>query len=96
MCCFVLILGFLGPRIAFLAVWIFGDDRVQNAFSNNFWWPLLGVLFLPWTALAYVAAWVPTGGVTGVGWLVVGLGFLLDIASYASRSAGNRYQSASA
>ncbi|MDQ5975516.1 MAG: hypothetical protein QG661_2725 [Actinomycetota bacterium] len=96
MCCFVLILGFLGPRIAFLAVWIFGDDRVQNAFSNNFWWPLLGVLFLPWTALAYVAAWAPTGGVTGVGWLVVGLGFLLDIASYASRSAGNRYQSASA
>ncbi len=96
MCCFVLILGFLGPRIAFLAVWIFGDDRVQNAFSNNFWWPLLGVLFLPWTALAYVAAWAPTGGVTGVGWLVVGLGFLLGIASYASRSAGNRYQSASA
>ena len=96
MCCFVLILGFLGPRIAFLAVWIFGDDSVQNAFSNNFWWPLLGVLFLPWTALAYVAAWAPTGGVTGVGWLVVGLGFLLDIASYASRSAGNRYQSASA
>ena len=96
MCCFVLILGFLGPRIAFLAVWIFGDDRVQNAFSNNFWWPLLGVLFLPWTALAYVAAWSPAVGVTGIGWLVVVLGFMLDIASYASRSASNRYNSASA
>lgn len=94
MCCFVLILGFLGPRIAFLAVWIFGDDRVQQAFSNNFWWPLLGVIFLPWTALAYVAAWAPTGGVTGIGWVVVILGFLLDIASYAGRSASRRSSAA--
>ncbi len=90
MCCFVLILGFLGPRIAFLAVWIFGDDRVQRAFSDNFWWPLLGLIFLPWTALAFVAAWAPSGGVSGIGWLVVILGFLLDIASYAGRSAGRR------
>ncbi len=94
MCCFLLILGFLGPRLAFLAVWIFGDDRVQHAFSNNFLWPLLGLLFLPWTALAYVAAWAPTGGVSGIGWLVVVLGLALDIASYASRAAGRRTSSA--
>ena len=96
MCCFVLLLGFLGPRVAFLAVWLFGDDRVQHAFSNNFWWPLLGVIFLPWTALAYVAAWAPTGGVSGIGWLIVILGFILDIASYASRSAGQRYTASTA
>ena len=96
MCCFVLLLGFLGPRIAFVAVWIFGEDRVQNAFSDNFWWPLLGVIFLPWTALAYVAAWASTGGVSGIGWLVVGLGFILDIASYAGRSAGQRYSASTA
>ncbi len=96
MCCFVLLLGFLGPRVAFLAVWIFGDERVQHAFSNNFWWPLLGVIFLPWTALAYVAAWVPTGGVSGIGWLVVILGLILVIASYASRSAGQRYTASTA
>lgn len=96
MCCFVLILGFLGPRFAFLAVWIFGDNRVQQAFSNNFWWPLLGVIFLPWTALGFVAAWAPTGGVTGVGWLVVILGFILDIGSYASRAGGKRYTAATA
>jgi len=96
MCCFVLILGFLGPRVAFLAVWIFGDDRVEQAFDNNFWWPLLGVIFLPWTALAFVAAWAPNGGVSGIGWLVVILGFVLDIASYASRSAGQRYSASTA
>jgi len=96
MCCFVLLLGFLGPRVAFLAVWIFGDDRVQRAFSDNFWWPLLGVIFLPWTALAFVAAWAPAGGVSGVGWAVVVLGFVLDIASYSSRSAGRRYTATTA
>jgi hypothetical protein len=95
MCCFVLVLGFLGPRLAFLWVWLF-TPRVTDAFAGNFWWPLLGVLFLPWTALAYVAAWAPTGGVTGIGWVVIVFGFLLDIASYSSRAAQQRYQPSTA
>ena len=64
MCCFVLILGLLGPRLAFLWAWIF-TPRVDEAFGGSFWWPLLGVLLLPWTALAYVAAWATGQGVTG-------------------------------
>jgi hypothetical protein len=92
MCCFVLILGFLGPRFAFLAVWLF-TPRVTEVFAGGFWIPLLGLLLLPWTALAYVAAWSPTGGVTGLGWLLVGIGVVFDIASYASRSAQNQYRS---
>jgi len=95
MCCFVLILGFLGPRLAFLWVWLF-TPQVTAAFAGSFWWPLLGVLFLPWTALAYVAAWAPVGGVTGIGWAVVAFAFVLDIASYSSRAAQQRYQSSTA
>jgi len=94
-CCFVLILGFLGPRLAFLWAWIF-TPRVTEAFDGSFWWPLVGVLILPWTALAYVAAWAPTGGVSGLGWAVVAFGFVLDIASYAGRSVEQRYQSSTA
>ena len=90
MCCFLLVLGFLGPRLAFLWAWIF-TPRVTAAFEGNFWIPLLGVIFLPWTALAYVAAWAAIGGVTGIGWVVVGLGFVLDIATYSSRAAQQRY-----
>jgi hypothetical protein len=92
MCCFVLVLGFLGPRIAFLWVWIFNSARITLAFGGSFWWPLLGLLFLPWTALAWVAAYAPTGGVTGIGWVVVAFGFLLDIASYSGRAAQGRYE----
>lgn len=87
----MLVLGFLGPRLAFLWVWLF-TSRVTMAFEGSFWLPLLGMLFLPWTALAYLAAWAPAQGVSTLGWVVVGLGLVLDIMSYASRSAQQRYQ----
>ena len=93
MCCFVLVLGFLGPRFAFLWVWL-ATPRVELAFSGNFWLPLAGMIFLPWTALAYVLAFAPVLGVSPLGWVIVGLGFALDIATYFGRTAQQRYQAA--
>ncbi len=89
MCCFALAADFIGPRFALLLWWIFGD-KVDAAFSS-FFWPFLGLLFLPWTTIAYVLAWGPINGVTGLGWLVVALGLFLDIATYSARSAQTRY-----
>jgi hypothetical protein len=92
MCCLILIAGGLGPRIALLAWWIFGD-KVDAAFTS--WiWPLLGLIFLPWTTLAYVLAWGPLNGVSGAGWLVVALGVAADLATYSARAAKSRYRSA--
>jgi hypothetical protein len=92
MCCLALTAGVLGPRIALLAWWIFGD-KVDAAFDS--WiWPLLGLLFLPWTTLAYVIAWGPLNGVSGAGWLLVALGVALDIGTYSARAAKSRYRSA--
>ena len=89
MCCFLIVLGLLGPRVAFGAWWIFGD-KVDIAFDS--WiWPLLGLIFLPWTAITYVAAWSAIGGVSGAGWLLVALGVVLDIATYSSRAARGRF-----
>ena len=92
MCCFVLVLGLLGPRVALLAWWLFGD-KVDLAF-DTWLWPLLGLIFLPWTTLAYVLAWGPVNAVSGAGWLVVALGFAADIATYSARAAKSRYQTA--
>jgi hypothetical protein len=90
MCCLALTAGFLGPRVALLAWWIFGD-KVDLAFDT--WaWPLLGLIFLPWTTLAYVLMWSVVGGVEGAEWLVVALGLVADIATYSSRAATSRYQ----
>jgi hypothetical protein len=86
MCCLALITLGLGPRIALVAWWIFGD-KVDLAFDS--WvWPLLGILVLPWTTLAYVIAWQPIVGVDG-GWdyLLIVLGVIADIATYSSRAA---------
>jgi hypothetical protein len=89
MCCLALIAGFIGPRVALLLWWIFGN-RVELAFDSWFW-PLLGLLFLPWTTLAYVLMWSP-GGVEGGEWIVVAIGFAADILTYSSRAAARRYQ----
>ena len=92
MCCLALVAGFLGPRLALFAWWIFGD-KVDLAFDT--WiWPLLGLIFLPWTTLAYVLAWGPVNAVSGAGWLVVALGFAADIATYSARAAKSKYQTA--
>jgi hypothetical protein len=92
MCCLALIAGFIGPRIALFIWWAFGS-KVDAAFDS--WiWPLLGLIFLPWTTLAYVLAWGPLYGVSGWGWLLVALGVAADLATYSSRAAKARYRAA--
>jgi len=92
MCCFALGVMGLGPRFGVLFIWIFGS-RVDDAFGS--WiWPLLGLLFAPWTALMYILAWGPISGVSGAGWILVGIGVALDVATYAAKPASSRYSTA--
>jgi hypothetical protein len=93
MCCLAASMAFIGPRFAFLLVWIFDSSRVNAAFSS--WvWPLLGVIFAPWTFLMYIIVWGPLHGVSGFGWVIVAIGVFLDLATYSSRAASNRYRTA--
>ncbi len=85
MCCLLLVAGLIGPRVAFVLTWIF-SDRTSIAFHNSFLWPLFGVILLPWTALAYVFAYTPIFGVSTLGWVIVALGFFLDLATYAGNN----------
>ena len=91
MCCLAASMAFIGPRFAYLLLWIFDTSRVNAAFSSTIW-PVLGIIFAPWTILMYTLAWGPVNGVSGVGWFVVALGVFLDIATYSTRAAQNRYQ----
>ena len=92
MCCFLLLFAALGPRFAIVAMWLFGN-RVDAAFGSAIW-PLLGLLFAPWTTLMYLLAWSPVGGVSGGEWLIVGLGVALDLATYAAKPVQDRYATA--
>lgn len=92
MCCLLLVMLAIGPRFALLLTWIFGD-RVELAFDS--WvWPLLGLLFLPWTTLAYVLVW-SRSGLSGGEWVVVAIGFAADILTYTSRAAMQRRRAGS-
>jgi hypothetical protein len=78
--CFVFLAAAISPRLADFFVWAF-TDRMSIAFSS-FWIALAGFIFLPWTMLAWAIAYAPVRGVTGFGWFVVGLAFVVDIATH--------------
>ena len=81
MCCFFVSLFALGPRFAFLVYWLFRPAYVQQVF-NSFIWPLLGLIFLPWTTLMYVLVY-GANGIVGFDWVWLGLALAGDIAAYA-------------
>lgn len=88
MCCIVALMGLIGPRAAFLFAWIFTDEVNQSI--DSFWVKLLGLVFLPWTALFWAIAWAPIQEVSGFGWVLVFFGVALDIGSYTSGAYSRR------
>ena len=93
MCCLLLALFAFGPRFVLVFEWIFGH-RIQHVFAH-WWWPLLGIIFFPWTTLTYTIVW-SAGGVHGANWLAVALGVFLDLLSYSGRAAQKAYRQRSA
>jgi hypothetical protein len=79
----------LGPRLIDIVFWLFAQDRWSQAFGGNMLWAVLGIIFLPWTTLAWVIV-VPFGNdlVTIIGVII---GVFADIATYA----GGAYKSRS-
>jgi hypothetical protein len=70
------------PRAGLLVIWIF-TDWVNRVFGDQWLMPLLGLIFLPFTTLMYVLVSLPAGGVNFAGWLLVGLGVLVDVSHWA-------------
>ncbi len=88
MCCFMTALFLFGPRLA-VVIWYLIDPARFAAAFNTLVLPCLGFVFLPWTVLFYLAVWTPAG-IQGIGWVIVGLGFVGDIATYTGGGYGNR------
>lgn len=92
MACLFGFLALISPRLAFGVIWIF-SDRVEMAF-DHIWMAVLGLLFLPWTALVYTLAYAPEGGVSSKGWALVFLAFLVDVYSYVRSTTARTYEMA--
>lgn len=87
MCCLFTILLLLGARAVDVVWWIAQPARWSLAFSS--WvWPVLGIIFMPWTTMLYVL--VAPGGVKGVDWLWIVLGVVVDITFWSGGAWKNR------
>jgi hypothetical protein len=80
MCCFFTVLVFLGPRVG-NAIWLLFQPARWNAAFTSIIWPILGIIFVPWTTMMYVILF--PGGIVGWDWLWIGLALAADIAWWA-------------
>ena len=87
MCCFFTTVLFLGPRAGVLVWWLIRPVYYQAVFQS-FVWPILGLIFAPWTTLMYLL--VARGGVTGLDWVWMSLAILADLGTYVGGGYGNR------
>lgn len=78
MCCFLSALFLLGPRVAALVWWLFWPALWNKAFDTIVW-PIVGIIFAPWTTLLYVVIQPISGGWD---WFFLVLAILADLASY--------------
>ena len=87
-CLFALGAAFF-PRIMFLILWIARPVYVDAVFDT--WiWPLLGIIFLPFTTLMYVILWSPGIGLTAWDWTWLILAVVCDVMHYTSTAYYNR------
>ena len=87
MCCLFTILIFLGPRVADVTWWLVQPNRWDAAFGSIIW-PILGIIFVPWTTLMYVL--VSPGGLNLLDWIFLGLALFSDIAMHGGGTYFNR------
>ena len=81
MCLFGCLVAFMiafAPRIMLILAWIF-SNRWDVVWQGNWIWPLLGIIFLPYTTIMYLLIWTPVVGITGWDWMWLILGLLLDV-----------------
>lgn len=79
----------LFSRIMLLMFWI-SRPVAWNATFGGVIMPCLGFLFLPITTMMYAWLVQGVGGISGLDWLWLFLGFLMDLASVAAAGAANR------
>ena len=83
--CLLIPLALISPRLAIVAMWLFSD--ILGRAYDSWLLPVLGFFLLPWTTLAYAGMWAAgTNAVTGFEWFIVGLAFLVDLASFGGAS----------
>jgi len=93
MCLIFTILVFLGARGLSIIWWLFDPARWALVYPNAIV-PILGIVFAPWTTLAYAV--VAPFGIGPSDWFLLMLAIVADVFSYAGGGYGNRRRFAGA
>ena len=88
-CLFALFAGMF-PRLGTLFIWIARPTMFSAAFGGSWFWPILGIIFLPFTTLMYVILWSPVIGLTTWDWFWVFMAVVIDVMHWSSTTYYNR------
>jgi hypothetical protein len=78
------------PRIGTLLIWLARPNYFSAAFNNSWLWPILGIIFLPFTTLMYVLLWTPGIGLVSWDWFWLVMAILIDVMHWAQTGYSNR------
>jgi hypothetical protein len=81
-CLLALGIGLL-PRLFLIISWLF-SERWDIVWKDQWFLPLMGIIFAPYTTVMYMLVWNVGTGVSGWDWLWVGMGVLLDVMKWSS------------
>jgi hypothetical protein len=71
----------VAPRLVLILAWIF-SVRWDMVWKGVWFWPLMGIIFLPYTTVMYMLTW-SQAGIQGWDWMWIILGLFLDLAKWA-------------
>ena len=81
--CLLVLLSAFAPRLIVIFAWI-ARPAYFGAVFDTWIFPLLGLIFLPFTTLIYLLVGAPPQGVNGFEWVWIVLAVLLDLGQYAN------------
>ena len=90
-CLFAMFAGIF-PRAGTLLIWLARPRMFSAAFNGNWIWPILGIIFLPFTTLMYVILWSPGIGLTTSDWFWLIMAVVIDAMHWSSTVYSNRKQ----
>lgn len=87
--CLFLMMAGVFPRLGVFFIWLARPAYFTAAFGDMILWPILGIIFLPFSTLMYVLLWSPTG-LTGWDWLWLILAIIIDVSHWGSSAYANK------
>jgi len=87
--CALAFLVALAPRVVLILAAIF-SERWDLVWGGNWFWPLVGIIFAPYTTDMYMLSWNPVTGIVGFDWVWIVLGVILDVMKWAQVASNRR------